>query len=87
MFLLCRILLMSYYSNNNTSFCGLLNENLNNPSDAAYAREWNKMLKEKSNSNNNNSYGSSYGGSLQTTTCNWGGFSNGSSVFSSSYYG
>ena len=80
MFLLDRSLLMSYYSNNDPSFVGYLKENTKNAADNAYAREWNKMLREQ---NNNNSYGSS----MSTTTCNWGGFSNGSPVFSSSYYG
>jgi hypothetical protein len=75
------------YNSNNTYFQGYLNEQSSNPADAAFAAMWNAAIKEDRNRNNNNSYGSSYGGSMQTTTCNWGGFSNGSHVFSSSYYG
>ena len=73
---------MSYQSNNNTYFRGYLDVNLKDPKSAAFAREWNKMIREENKQNN-----SSYGSSMQTTTSNWGGFSNASPSFSSSYYG
>jgi hypothetical protein len=64
-------------------FQGYLNEQSSNPVDAAFAAMWNAAVKEEKKRNNNNSYG----GSMQTTTCNWGTISNGSPVFSASYYG
>lgn len=86
MLLIGRVILMSYNSNN-MSFREYLNENLTNPADAHYAREWNKMLKEDKNRSNNSYYGSSYGGTMSVTTSNWGSISNCSPAFSSSYYG
>jgi hypothetical protein len=76
---------MSYSNNNNNNlhFRGFLDENLKNPRDAEFAREWNKMIREEKNNYNINS---SYGSSLSVTTCNWGNYSNVSSVFSASYY-
>ena len=79
-------------SQTNINLPGFLNEKLTNPRDAEYARQWNKMLceKEYGNSYGNSygkSYGNSYGSSLPSTTSNWGTISNGSSIFSSSYYG
>jgi len=77
---------MSSQTNNNLP--GFLNEKLTNPRDAEYARQWNKMLREKEYGNSyGKSYGKSYGSSLPSTTSNWGTISNGSSIFSSSYYG
>jgi hypothetical protein len=75
---------MSYSNNDNTLyFRSFLDENLKDRKAAAYAREWNKMIREERNNYNINS---SYGSTMQVTTGNWGNISNASPAFSSSYY-
>lgn len=71
-------------NNNNTYYRGYLNVNTTNPKDAAFAVMWNASMKKEENRNDNNYYGSSYGGSMEVTTCNWGGFSNASHAFPAS---
>ena len=87
MFLIDKNLLMTHYSNNNDVFFrGYLDTNSKDPKSVAFATMWNESLKAETR-NNNSGYGSSYGGTMPVTTCNWGTISNCSPAFSSSYWG